>query len=541
MKRAIGVVVGVVVAVGAVWTAGAWYTGKRLETVMRQRVDDANARLRDLFPGGRAVLSLESLDRHLFSTDMLLRVRIRTGNPHGQPAAREDVVDIVSHVGHGPFPLERIEHGRLAPVMAAGAFGLQENDTVRPWFALTQGVAPVSGHVAISYGQAVTGTVRVEPVKMAHDGVAVDFSGLALDFSQDADKHTRVDGAFDHLAFSTVHGDEAMQAELNEATLSSDTRPGPADLQIGNTTLSIKRLTVAPAGHTPIALTGYSQRTDASEDKGALSLHGAYGVSMLNVAGKDIGSLQMSLGAKHLAPDAVKSLASLYGRVWSRMMQETPGMDAGQGPRPPALTPQEEAQALAARDALLKGNPTFYIDPILLKAPRGEARFTLNVDLGDPGPPDQPIDQRVATAVRKLDARASIAQPLLAALLSDSMQRDGMSAPQADAQGLAMVGLMGKVASDAGYATVQGSEIVSTLQYADRMVDLNGTKMTLDQFAGKLMQGVLGAVAQPGDDQDEPDQGEPDEGQPDEGQPDADQPGGSPKEAPRQPPGSAAR
>lgn len=530
MKKAIGVVVGVVVVAGAAWAAGAWYTGERLEAVLRQRVDEGNARLQALLPGGKASLSLESLDRHLFSTDARLQVRLRADAVAGQPPGREDVVDITAHIGHGPFPLDRLKRGQIMPVMAAGTFALQENDTVRPWFAVTQGAAPLSGHAAIGYSQAVDGTVTLAPVKLARDGTVLDFSGLALDFSQDADKRTRLDGAVDALSFKTADAELPSQVEVTGITLATDMRPGPADLQVGSNVLSAKRIAFTPANRTPVVLTGYTQRTEASEAQGGLALHGAYDVAMLNVAGQDVGQIQVALGAKNLAPEALKSLATLYGRLWSRGMEQAQA--SGDTP-PPDLTPEEEAQALAARQALLAGNPNFYIEPILLKTPRGEARFTLSLDLADPGPADQPMEERIARTLRKLDARASVAQPLLAALLSQSMQRDGMDATAADAQAQALSGVLAKAAADSGYATVQGSDIVSTLHYADRMVDLNGTKMPLEQFAGLVLQGAMGAMGRSEPDMDVPDDA-PDADEPDEDDEQTPVPGSSaPAPAPR--------
>jgi uncharacterized protein YdgA (DUF945 family) len=520
MKKAIGVVAGLVVVVGVAWTAGAWYTGERLEAIMQQRVDEGNARLQTMFPGNRAVLSLEKLDRHLFSSDMLLRVRVQTGGGvSGQPA-RQDVVDVAAHVGHGPFPLERLKHGELMPVMAAGTFRLQENETTRAWFEATKGVPPLSGRAAIGYTQTVSGTVRAEPVKLAHNDLSIDFSGFVLDFDQDADKRTRLDGAMDSLAFKkTTRGGTPEQAEVTGLTLASDTHPGPADLHLGNTTLSIKKLALGVAGRPPVVLNVYTQRTEATEDKGALALHAAYNVTTLNVGGKDIGSVQAALGAKNLAPEALKTLVTLYGRLWSRNMEQAQkegAEDAGKAPSAvPNLTPEEQAQALAARDALLAGNPTLYIDPILLKTPQGEARFTLNVDLGAPGSADQPIDERIAQAVRKLDARASLAKQLVADLLLNNLQREGVDPAQANVQAAALAEMMGKLAADSGYAKVQGNDIVSSLQYADRVVDLNGKKMPLDQFAGMVLQGVMGAMMQTAPDMDEPDEDEPDLDEPD--------------------------
>jgi uncharacterized protein YdgA (DUF945 family) len=58
---------------------------------------------------------------------------------------------------------------------------------------------------------------------------------------------------------------------------------------------------------------------------------------------------------------------------------------------------------------------------------------------------------------------------------------------QTDAQAIAMqssqAGMVGMMAVQSGMATVQGNDVVSSLQYADGMVDFNGKKMTVEEFA----------------------------------------------------------
>jgi uncharacterized protein YdgA (DUF945 family) len=43
--------------------------------------------------------------------------------------------------------------------------------------------------------------------------------------------------------------------------------------------------------------------------------------------------------------------------------------------------------------------------------------------------------------------------------------------------------MVGMMALQSGMATVQGNDVVSSLHYADGMVDFNGKKMTVEQFA----------------------------------------------------------
>lgn len=50
------------------------------------------------------------------------------------------------------------------------------------------------------------------------------------------------------------------------------------------------------------------------------------------------------------------------------------------------------------------------------------------------------------------------------------------------------------MAVQSGLATVQGDDVVSSLHYADGMVDFNGQKMTVEEFA-MLMAAHLAALS----------------------------------------------
>ena len=51
------VAVGVVVALGVVWTGAAWFTGKKLESNMDQMIQNANAQLTAMAPNSRLKVS----------------------------------------------------------------------------------------------------------------------------------------------------------------------------------------------------------------------------------------------------------------------------------------------------------------------------------------------------------------------------------------------------------------------------------------------------------------------------------------------------
>ncbi|WP_122377869.1 DUF945 family protein, partial [Pseudomonas cannabina] len=64
MNKAAGIAVGVIVVAGVLVTAGAWYTGTKLEGALNDSISNANQELAKSFKGGETsvTLKLVSLD-----------------------------------------------------------------------------------------------------------------------------------------------------------------------------------------------------------------------------------------------------------------------------------------------------------------------------------------------------------------------------------------------------------------------------------------------------------------------------------------------
>ena len=59
MNKSAGVLLGIVVAVGAISAGGAWYTGTKLEGVLQQQVIESNKELQAALIGYDATATLE--------------------------------------------------------------------------------------------------------------------------------------------------------------------------------------------------------------------------------------------------------------------------------------------------------------------------------------------------------------------------------------------------------------------------------------------------------------------------------------------------
>ena len=60
MKKSL-VAAGVIVALGVVWTGGAWYTGKKLETHLAEMVSQANAQIKLTAPEANVELAIRAI------------------------------------------------------------------------------------------------------------------------------------------------------------------------------------------------------------------------------------------------------------------------------------------------------------------------------------------------------------------------------------------------------------------------------------------------------------------------------------------------
>lgn len=140
MKKSL-VAAGIIVALGVVWTGGAWYTGKQLEGRIADMVQQANAQLRSSAPESGLELSYQNYQRGLFSSHLQLVVKPIAGQANSWLAAGQSVV-LDEVVDHGPFPLVSLKTFNLAPAMASVHTTLVKNDASQALFEIAKGNTP---------------------------------------------------------------------------------------------------------------------------------------------------------------------------------------------------------------------------------------------------------------------------------------------------------------------------------------------------------------------------------------------------------------
>ncbi len=489
MKKA--AVAGLVVALGAIWTGTAWYTGQRAEAFVKQSIDEGNVELKKVADkwGVTAVIELMSFERGVFSSSERYRVKFTLPAKDGKPA-EEHEVQFTEQLDHGPFPLSNLASGKLAPAMVASRFKIEETPAVKGWFAATKGATPLSGAYSVSYGKNITGTFNLAPAEATSNATTLTFAGMTGDVEyQTATKHGVFAMKSDSLALSgPADESDIVGMAVKGIAFNSDLTPGKSDMLMGSQKLTFKDWTISSKTRPPVQFKDTTVAVDLSEADAGVSGKLMLDFGMINVENKDMAGMQLAIGLKNLDPKALKALNDVYEASSRRMMQ------SGGEKATPDFTPEEQQVLKTNVELLLAGNPSLSVSPLQVRTANGTSTFNLDVDLTKPASVDKPASDMAMQAIRKLDAKLVLSKGNMADLMAIQPQLQGVPADRAAQTAKGQAEMVGTMATAMGVAKVENDNIVSYLNYADGQVDFNGKKMPLQQFMMMVMSGAMGGM-----------------------------------------------
>jgi uncharacterized protein YdgA (DUF945 family) len=491
MKKIAASALGVIVVLGALSTAGAWYTGQQLPDVLETSIKQANQDMANMLPalGLSATIELVTLERQLFSSDARYRVQL-VGSLDGNAPSNVEWF-VTDHIEHGPFPLSRLKALKLLPVMATSNYALERSPELEKWFAGSQGGAPLQGQVSLGYDRSMSGDLRLQPLQVALDEQThVDFSGLEIDFDSSANvEKITASGIMDSLKVtSTLASGEDMRFEFKGMNLTSNTRKGSSDFYLGQNEVRLQQIELQIGESAPILFKDFVQRDETSEANQQLSARYSYDVGMISYQGHDIGSSQMLWTVQNLDAAALQSMIELYGTLL-----QTGKVDSETGM--PELTDEQATLFQTDLEKLLAGKPGLALEKFAFKTANGESSFSLALDLDKPASFDLPAPELAKQLITQLDAKLLVSK----AMIGDVVGVQAAIAGETDKEAIAMQAtMMGEMASGMAVAselaTVQGEGISSSLHYAGGQVTFNGKQMTVEQFVALALSSGGGLV-----------------------------------------------
>ncbi|MCE1114222.1 MULTISPECIES: YdgA family protein [Pseudomonas] len=490
MKKSVGILSGLAVAIAVATTAGAWYTGKQLPAELERSITQANQELKRALvgSGGSMTVELASLEQHFFTSTAHYRLKAKDV-PLGEVEKLNFDVGVIDQIEHGPFPWSRVKAFKLMPVMATSNSALEKDDFTAPWFAAAGDKVPVSGQVSLGYGGTVESDIRLAPVKLEQDGEKVlDFSGMQLRVSGDREgEATEIHANADRLEINFADAQETpVKILLNGFKVGGKLTQTDHDMiYLGNIDLALADTQITSgADQQVLVLKGLQQNNLYSAEgqaKDKLAGRLEYKVADISYAGRKVGSAEMVLTMKSVDIQAMQGLMQWYQGNMPVIQQA-----AAEGKDLSSVDAVIQGQDKAEQDLrkLLAAEPKLAIDKLSFKTANGESHFSLAMDLANPTSFDLPPEQLGKQLVSRLHSKLSVSKPMVGDLATLQALLGGETDAQAIAQQSNQAGeMVGMMAVQSGMATVQGNDVISSLQYADGMVDFNGKKMTVEEFA----------------------------------------------------------
>lgn len=491
MNKSVSIAAGVVVVVGALATAGAWYTGTKLEGVLRDSIEQGNQELAKSLKGSNSTITLEmlSIDRHIFSSTAHYRVVVHDENLATDGNNAEFL--FVDHIEHGPLPFSRLKSFKLLPVMAQSNFEMEQSPSAAKWFAMSNGASPVTGHASVGYDRSTTGALLLSPLELKDTDGTFSFSGLTLDVDASADaEKLKMLGRMDNLQLNVTSPEGEVAVGAKGLTFDTGGTKGKSGFYLGHNNVKVDYALAQVAGQAPVVFKDVVGTSLAQEEGGNLAVQMSYNVGMINYNGKDVGALQSAFKVSNF--DVVASQA-LYEFYQTRILPQQQAANAAGQKLELQLSPADQQLMDAQIVKLLAAKPHIELEKLALKTTNGESHMRIAVDLTDTAAANQVSSDRLRNAIAQLEARVVLSKPMIADLATLQASLAGQTDPAAIAEQAKAAGdMVGAMAVMTQLAKVDGDNIVSNVQYANNIVDFNGQKMTPEQFIGLVMSKVIG-------------------------------------------------
>ncbi|WP_210081620.1 YdgA family protein [Pantoea endophytica] len=486
------VAVGVIVALGVIWTGAAWFTGKQLESHMDEMLQNANAQLNAYAPNSRLTLSYQDYQRGVFSskTKLVVQASSQTNdNPllkPGQSIVLNETID------HGPFPFAQLKRGSLSPSMASVHTELENTDAVKKLFELTNGKSLVNADTRVGYSGATNTDLNLLAVDYNNpqtgDRLATNGGTLNISADSKGDK-VSLDGDFSSIAITSKNQVELpVLFTLNGLKLSGDTHLSPEGVRVGDQSISLDKLDASINGQEGLSLEKLKTTSSFDNKEGKIGGQLDVDVDKITLQKQPFGEAKLAMKFAQFDAQAVKAFSDTYNAQMQDLLNQ-PGV--AEDP----IRYQASVQTILRNNlpTLLKGSPTLSIAPLSWKNEKGESTFNLNVGFNDPATVSgeaQNLGAAVDRVLKTLDGKLAINMPMATETMRHVGLAEGYQGDDAQkladqqVKGLAAMGQMFRLTQQ------QDDNIVTSLQYGNGQVTMNGDKMTLEQFLSRYMLGA---------------------------------------------------
>lgn len=483
MKKSV-VAAGVVVALGACWIGGAWYTGKQIEPKVADFVSSFNQASKAKSSQMGMTLSYKDFSGGLLSSHFQVVLTFEHGIEASGIKAGQNIAFNVD-VDHGPFPLSSLAKGSFAPAMAAMNVSLVNGEMTKPLFDASKGHSPIDANIRASYDKTIATQIVVAPASYSDTKTTFAFEGGEFNVSGENSLLTdaQINGQLKNIVISQDNNDVKFYSD--SMTVTSTANKVDDNITVGHADVSLNNIRVNSRGKDLIqinALTGTGALA-LSSDKKHINYTQEYGIRDLIREKQNLGSGKIALVLENLDPVAIRELFTNYNAELSKAIVANP-----------ALGEDEDAMGEISLKLLMKyianiqkSEPVIKF-PISWKNEKGEMTANINIAIADPvkakftpGTLTESVDQNVkamtANVMLPLDVFTYTAKQIKLAEGKD----DAAAQKQAekDVKNAITVGKMMDLIS------VDDKAAKLDFEYQQGKVVFNGKEMTAEEFMAR--------------------------------------------------------
>ncbi|SRR5690554_2076567 len=469
MKKT-AVLAGSLLVAAAAYTGVAWYVGSEAEKTIRTAVDRANQQIvktlgPDLGSVG-ATIEIADYQRGVFSSRARYTVAVQDG---------EDRVVFTMHdlMQHGPFPLDLLRQGELAPQLAYSRSQLEDTESVKRWFDAARGALPLTAQTRIGFNGQGSTVWELAPLQWMADGDRFSFSGgqMQARFTNDF-RDSVAHGHFDGLVVG--EGSDGETVSLENIRFESRSSTASDDSVQMHSTVKVDSLVVDAVAAQSLKLEHVSLAFDSRQQASLLDAALRYDVERMLVGDIDLGSITLGGKVARLDFEAFSALLSEYDAIAAEHgAQDGEDFD---------LTEKDEARLMARIVPALASSPEVAVQPVSWRNAKGETTLALNIAMQPlPDGDVQAQEEALADSVREMRLEIALSRPMLLEAISRATGGDDEASEFEVFAGLMFDAYTERLQRQ-GLVRREDDRVLSTAVYRDGVVTLNGQQMSVEEF-----------------------------------------------------------
>ena len=410
MKKKLMIATAALAVLIAAYSGASLWSGIRIQAQSYAAVDALNLHISRMW-SDQIRVSTQNYQRGIFSSQASYALTFPSKQDSATALKRE--ILFVNDISHGPFPLKNILKGDFS---AVGAL-IETNGAPTPWtetfFNSNQGLPFVVGQTRISTDGVAKLLWTATPLDLRQDALRIQFGGAQLK-AEIGPRFRNRKGEFTLEALNVTDG--LTTFDVKGVKLETDAKSSPSGLPFGIDKHDIASLTWASVNAATVELEKLKLRTALTRDDAEVNSETLMDIGSLSLAQKKMGAFKLGFTVDKLSDRALVPLLELYNRTLIRMISHVL--------TPEALNAAEIKRIWLQLHGILKNSPSVRIEPLSWETPAGKTQLTLSAALKPAELASGGIGLR-GSLIDTLDATLTVSQPMVNALVLQSMQTSG--------------------------------------------------------------------------------------------------------------------